>query len=241
MNGQEKLSPSDLRLAQLYDDPDYARGDDRLMFLSMRGNGEKTREQYLDELDSRRKRRLQDESDRIEKLRERFFANETNIDLVTTHNKRRADWRREAKENQDTYLRDLEKRRLIYERAHWDPLEKRARCIEMLKNEERILKAISKWPSCDALTTLQPPTQSKVELDYGLKARMIYLNTGGVGHTHGFRHPAATGKYPNQKIPLDCLLADTDDNPLKEPAKPGLIRYFHLPANNMAWVEVKYY
>ncbi|KFA54065.1 hypothetical protein S40293_05549 [Stachybotrys chartarum IBT 40293] len=49
------------------------------------------------------------------------------------------------------------------------------------------------------------------------------------------------GKFPNQKISVDDLLHDANVNPLRKqtPAKgqPKKIRYFHLPANNMKWVE----
>jgi hypothetical protein len=54
------------------------------------------------------------------------------------------------------------------------------------------------------------------------------------------------GKFPNQKISMHNLLYDSEVNPLSRDqltkddpdAAPGdRIRYFHLPANNMKWVE----
>jgi hypothetical protein len=49
-------------------------------------------------------------------------------------------------------------------------------------------------------------------------------------------------KFPDQKIPLDDLLyrEDKATNPLMKECPPNMIRYFHLPANNMSWVEVGY-
>lgn len=47
-------------------------------------------------------------------------------------------------------------------------------------------------------------------------------------------------EFPNQKIPIDELLYSEDRarNPLMKECPGGMIRYFHLPANNMSWVEV---
>lgn len=45
--------------------------------------------------------------------------------------------------------------------------------------------------------------------------------------------------FPDQKIPLGRLLEDNlDTNPLMWPCEKDMIRYFHIPANNMEWIEV---
>ena len=52
--------------------------------------------------------------------------------------------------------------------------------------------------------------------------------------------PGLDEKFPNQKISVQQLLADDPDiNPLMQPCESGTLRYFHLPANNMVWVEVR--
>jgi hypothetical protein len=47
------------------------------------------------------------------------------------------------------------------------------------------------------------------------------------------------GKFPDQKVPLSLLLSkDKKKNPLMWKCEDGMIRYFHIPANNMTWIEV---
>jgi hypothetical protein len=47
-------------------------------------------------------------------------------------------------------------------------------------------------------------------------------------------------QFPNQKIAVKDLLynKNKDMNPLMRPCEDNEIRYFHLPGNNMEWVEV---
>jgi hypothetical protein len=47
------------------------------------------------------------------------------------------------------------------------------------------------------------------------------------------------GKFPDQYLPLTDILGLGKYSPLAEKSKEGMIRYFHLPANNMSWVEVR--
>ncbi|KAK0732283.1 hypothetical protein B0H67DRAFT_655694 [Lasiosphaeris hirsuta] len=57
---------------------------------------------------------------------------------------------------------------------------------------------------------------------------------------HGSPHQAAgiPGRFPNQKVTVgDLLSGDEQRNPLLQACGDGTVRYFHLPANNMAWVE----
>ncbi|EAQ83492.1 hypothetical protein CHGG_09896 [Chaetomium globosum CBS 148.51] len=50
--------------------------------------------------------------------------------------------------------------------------------------------------------------------------------------------PGLAKTFPNQKISMaDLLCEDETRNPIMKPAQDGAVRYFHLPANNMAWVE----
>ncbi|RYP90967.1 hypothetical protein DL770_002883 [Monosporascus sp. CRB-9-2] len=50
--------------------------------------------------------------------------------------------------------------------------------------------------------------------------------------------PGVGGAFPNQKVSVQTLLIkDEDANPLMRDFGDDTIRYVHLPANNMAWVE----
>ena len=75
----------------------------------------------------------------------------------------------------------------------------------------------------------EPPT-----VEASTEARMIFFKNG---RPHSI--PAFNDEFPNQKISVERLLLDDPDlNPLMQPCESGIIRYFHLPANNMVWVEV---
>jgi hypothetical protein len=55
-----------------------------------------------------------------------------------------------------------------------------------------------------------------------------------------YSDPNLEATFPNQSIPASKLLdIDNDGNPLFSKCPSDVIRYFHLPANNMIWVEVQ--
>jgi hypothetical protein len=46
-------------------------------------------------------------------------------------------------------------------------------------------------------------------------------------------------KFPNQKIPInDLLYIRSSENLLMKTCEDRMVRYFHLPANNVSWAEV---
>lgn len=50
--------------------------------------------------------------------------------------------------------------------------------------------------------------------------------------------PGLPKSFPRQKVVMaDLLSEDETKNPIMQATEPDVIRYFHLPANNMAWVE----
>ncbi|GAB1316850.1 Ankyrin repeat protein [Madurella fahalii] len=50
--------------------------------------------------------------------------------------------------------------------------------------------------------------------------------------------PGLPKSFPDQKVTMaDLLSADETRNPIMQPTEDNVIRYFHLPANNMVWVE----
>lgn len=68
----------------------------------------------------------------------------------------------------------------------------------------------------------------------GLQAGAVYFKNG-----EPYSHPRLHGSFPDQMTPLADLLAkDGDKSVLKEPCEEGMLRWFHIPANNMSWVEV---
>jgi hypothetical protein len=82
-----------------------------------------------------------------------------------------------------------------------------------------------------------PPKPSK-ETAYGLNAYMVVFQ-----NSVGFTDPTCVDTFPNQKIPVKDLLYNKNQeiNPLMKPCGENEIRYFHLPGNNMEWIEVGKY
>lgn len=52
-------------------------------------------------------------------------------------------------------------------------------------------------------------------------------------------HPLVHGSFPHQKISIQQFLYNKEGTPLKRSSRRDQLRYFHLPANNMRWVEVR--
>jgi hypothetical protein len=228
-------------LVTLYDDPKYGSDDDLKIYMSMRDNGpEGTRQHYLERLNNERQKRLKHEIERITKLRVKFFANPNKKTITTAHEARRREWKEEAKANQAEYIKDLDERTKILDGAETqgdDVTTKRKKLL----NEYRIVKAIAQWPKDESPPLDVSPVVSSDKPDYGLKACIMHFVKGGGGHTHTHRHKKVVGAFPNQKIAIDYLLTKSEDNPLNEDCPQDRLRYFHLPTNNMAWIEVSSY
>jgi hypothetical protein len=75
------------------------------------------------------------------------------------------------------------------------------------------------------------------ESNYGYNSWVIVFEKGKGGVT--IDHPLCHGHFPNQKISIQQLLYNKSQTPLNRAENKIHIRYFHLPANNMKWVEVR--
>jgi len=71
----------------------------------------------------------------------------------------------------------------------------------------------------------------------GMSARMVLFKD-----SRPYRDPRFPQQWPDQKLPLGDLLYDKslESNPLVGPrsSKDNMIQWFHLPANDMGWIEV---
>lgn len=101
------------------------------------------------------------------------------------------------------------------------------------------IRGVDNGPLEDDWTAHRPrqdsyfPTDQSVDAD--VEASVIVFKNG---QPHSL--PSLSGHFPNQRLPIRDLLADTPTNPLRKPSpdEDDTIRYFHLPYNNMAWIEV---
>jgi hypothetical protein len=70
----------------------------------------------------------------------------------------------------------------------------------------------------------------------GMSARIVLFKDG-----EPYEDPRFPQQWPDQKLPLRDLLYDkSPSNPLAEARtnKNDMIQWFHLPANDMGWIEV---
>jgi hypothetical protein len=90
------------------------------------------------------------------------------------------------------------------------------------------------WMPVEPKQTPRTPLNLDESIDSEIKAPMIFFKD-----SRPYDIPGVENAFPNQKIPLNKLLADDKySNPLMQPCDDNMVRYFHLPANNMTWVEV---
>ncbi|RDA89807.1 hypothetical protein CP533_0874 [Ophiocordyceps camponoti-saundersi (nom. inval.)] len=69
--------------------------------------------------------------------------------------------------------------------------------------------------------------------DYGYNGWYLSFESGKGGHDN----PLCYGQFPHQKIEIQKLLYNKEKTPLKRVKNKKMLQYFHLPANNMAWIE----
>lgn len=73
------------------------------------------------------------------------------------------------------------------------------------------------------------------DVDMEIEAKVLLFK-----ESQPYSDPNLEATFPNQSIPASKLLdIDNDGNPLCAKCPSDIIRYFHLPANNMIWVEVQ--
>lgn len=235
-------------MIQIYDqyDEEYTGNNDEKIYMSMRDHNGQNGTQYLDHLgigDSgmKRRKRLEHEKERIAEVRRKFWANPTKTDIIRKHETYQQAWKDEARTKQNEYLKDLDARKKEYQARSQSSGEATRKRMLFFENEERILNLIPKWPKDSPSShthdseTIHIPSD---EVSYGLKACIMHFKKGSGGHTHKYSHDEVKGEFPDQKILIEELLKGTSNNPLREPCKPDQFRYFHLPTNNMAWIEV---
>ena len=119
---------------------------------------------------------------------------------------------------------------------------KGSQSLLMKKSKDQTTQSrLARAPAPATDPTKPSEVKSEPERLYGIKACAMYFEkeaTSGtwVGYDHS--NCRLKGVFPNQKILMDEILNEENDNPLMEPCPENTIRYFHFPTNNMSWVEV---
>jgi hypothetical protein len=115
-----------------------------------------------------------------------------------------------------------------------DPESAKGNVLREFKNslvEWRRLTGRRNLTSLESPGVVRPPSRS---VDFDIKAPIIFFKD-----SRPYNVPGVDNEFPHQKIAIKDLLSDQEDrNPLMQPCEENMVRYFHLPANNMIWVEV---
>jgi hypothetical protein len=114
------------------------------------------------------------------------------------------------------------------------PETKAGTLLKVFKETISDWRGVHGWASVEDKSALRLPIDLDNRADSEIKASMIFFKD-----SRPYNIPGVENAFPNQKIPIKKLLADEPDaNPLMKPCDDNMVRYFHLPANNMIWVEV---
>lgn len=223
-----------------YEDP-IPPNDAWGIFLSMRFS---QRQAFYNGLKNSEKELVRKEVQRIEYFREYFkerrLSPSDRTPLINSLEVSRSNWRKIALERCEKALAD---RQAEIAKRGGDPRLDRNCCI---------LRQVKLWGSEDHSDLQNSESAENYILDqaaranrdddnpnksnYGYNGWVIVFEKGGEGLT--IEHPLCHGRFPNQKISIQQLLYNKSGTPLKRTENKNLLRYFHLPANNMAWVEV---
>lgn len=181
---------------------------------------------------------LQKELKRIEENRA-IFTREDNKELLNDLKVARSEWKREVIGKKVSYAEEITGEDVRSKKRGNQDLS-RTYTPAQKKRYLDLLERVGTWQADDPP---DPPTETRQASNVDTaKAGVMYFkkdhdSPGWTGAD--LRHPKCVGKFPNQKIPIQDLLKETDDNPISKRNKPhDTLRYFHLPANHMHWVEV---
>ena len=202
------------------------------------------REELYESFTAPEKELIRKELRRIRHLREYFFSyrltpsdHTLNISLERAHSY----WRQWASQR---CKKELERCASEISRAG-------NRRLQLLNRNRTILTQVQQWQSqayMDFQQQISPVSyisgleaadgsmdDDQRQPEYGSNSWLIVFEKGCGGVT--LDNPLCHGRFPHQKIPLQKLLY-AKETPLKRSGKKEQFRYFHLPANNMKWVEV---
>lgn len=185
----------------------------------------------LGELNPKKRDRVEHEIERIKQTRKNFSAYSNKKDLMRELAESRQAWKNAvAKEKESDDPHPIARS------------ERRASVMNFMRNRQHDTR---RPPQPQAIVEHENERpghgENKVELEplYGFKACAMYFektHSSWTGYTS--KHKKYIGEFPNQKIPMQCILEETEGNPLTEPCGKDTIRYFHFPTNNMCWIEV---
>ncbi|KAH6719497.1 hypothetical protein BKA61DRAFT_714014 [Leptodontidium sp. MPI-SDFR-AT-0119] len=206
--------------------------------------------------------RIRKELDRIKTLRSSFASTPENDNAMRRFNWYRANWKLHALnkcpenlENLDDRVKkmDLEihdhsrrvewERRILHKVQEWPqdgippkPKSPEEEGKEQEDKEEAERKASQRKKRKKKKKRTEPAKESRncPEDSYGLTVSQITLRRSDPACTSSFM------SYDMKQPSLNDCLFKKKNNPLTKPCEDNTIRHFHIPANNMHWIEMPY-
>ncbi|KAH8598621.1 hypothetical protein B0O99DRAFT_684012 [Bisporella sp. PMI_857] len=198
--------------------------------------------------------RFEKELGRIERLREAFFANPENVPIIELFEYRRALWRQHAvgkREDSEIDIKDRSNRNgeflQMLRNGRTQESQTRLQSLEEEEISEAKAPKSSFWARFrkgqnqksegdDVPKRHKAPAKEKGDRKrlpdfYGITVSKITLRKSGV--CKSFYMSPETKFYSLN----DVLFKEGEENLLTQKCEDDAIRYFHIPANNMHWVE----
>lgn len=131
-------------------------------------------------------------------------------------------------------LRRIREHRALFEARDDGLVTLLTASLSSLRQSARYKKLKQPGPANDPFEGQLEAQAPRTANRHGLNANMILFED-----SKRYTDRDYPDEFPNQKIPIEELLDENNSaNPLMKPCPKNRIRYFHLPANNMSWVEV---
>ncbi|KAG9235378.1 hypothetical protein BJ875DRAFT_374401 [Amylocarpus encephaloides] len=207
-----------------YEDP-IIPSDSWGQFLSMRF---RERKSFYDNLNAPEQQMIWKELQRIEYFRDTFKSRKLSatdtIPLDSLLEEARNDWNAIAFERCE---RELAKRRGI------ETEERNCHILREVQRRGGVTTCVSQFLISSENDSVDLENYNPDEPDYGYNGWLMAFADG----RRGIDNPLCYGEFPHQKISIRQLLYNKTKTPLTRMEDKDQLRYFHLPANNMAWVE----
>jgi hypothetical protein len=203
------------------------------------------RKELYENFSGREKEIIRKELRRIRYLREYFGGHRLSpsdrFPLVALLEQSHLDWREYATRR---CMEELPRCEVEIARASGQQRQK-------LNRDRLIFKQVQQWPT-EQYADLQRSVAPDIYIagldavddsvdddprksDYGYNGWLMTFKKHQGGVT--LNHPLCHGEFPHQKIAMQKLLYDKQNTPLRRSPDKTFLRYFHLQANNMRWVQ----
>lgn len=171
----------------------------------------------------------------IKQFRANFEASRRHRELLHDLRDCQESWREEVLRNRHSYIQAVKARPRRGFRGHrsWG---------RDSQHDLDLLERVASWESQRDTSNGAENQDPRVVLtpEHNINASVMYFKKPASGEGwQGSSSDLISGSFPDQEVSIHDLLEPGLNSPLSEPCPVDTLRYFHLPANNMSWIEVR--